>query len=431
MNKTASKGKGASFGDLGDMMNLAGMETILAAAGDAERPQFATILRNEIKIYKQQRNADELEDEEQKLDDLAANIKARGVLQPIIICRNADGPEPWRLVAGERRWHAAGLAGLESMPAMCYESLTMVQIKDIQLAENIHRLNLSQINEAQVLKDELDSEHNGDVDALCAAISKSRSWVSKRLSLLNLPQQAQRLIREGVSADIEVINGVKTIEKLDPELAKQTVEELKKNAATPGTNARKTVNQAKSQVKPPKKKETPPGNPENVAGKADLSHQENGPVTTVPPETLGSDPALQELQKQFLDTEEDQSGKEPEANSKEPEGKALDTSKVPALPPVESLANAYSLIYESGSDPKMLLSLMPEGEREGVEDWLHSFYDAGVDAKNIAQAVINGLRNETFANEGHGAFALIAFLSGGEEGIKFNLLNILGSVKKA
>ena len=103
---------------------------------------------------------------------------------------------------------------------------------------------------------------------------------------------------------------------------------------------------------------------------------------------------------------------------------------MPALPPVEALDNAFINIFEHGSDPKMLLSVMAEEERENVENWLHSFYDAGVDAVNLASAVLQGFRTKQFSEEGHGAFALVAFLSGGEEGKKFNLLDIFGCIKK-
>ncbi|MNW16920.1 hypothetical protein D3C71_2159390 [compost metagenome] len=74
---------------------------------------------------------------------------------------------------------------------------------------------------------------------------------------------------------------------------------------------------------------------------------------------------------------------------------------------------------------------MPEKERDDVDNWLHSFYDAGVEAVNLASAVLQGFRTGQFTEQGHGAFALVAFLSGGEEGVKFSLLDIFGCIKKA
>ncbi|WP_161968373.1 ParB/RepB/Spo0J family partition protein [Pseudomonas aeruginosa] len=442
----AKKEKGAAFGNLGDMMGMDGMSSVLSAVSDAGRPSFAIVHRSDIKVYAQQRNKDELETEEQTLDELGADMRQKGILQPLILCENEDGPEPWRLVAGERRYHGSDIADIHDLPSMCYGKLTEQQIKDIQLAENIHRLNLSQLNEAKVLKNRLDDEFGGDVEALCTAISKSRSWVSKRLALLEMPEQTQRLVREGITADIEVINQVRTIEKINPEAAEETVNTLKNEKGQKGANARETVKAAKDKVKPPKaprKDKNAPTNPENVATPRDESHKENGPVNDVPPATLANDPALQALQEQFAQgaAQEEQAEQdsdrlpweEPEAtgteSTQEPEREPLDTSKVPALPPVQSLANAYAAIYEKGADVKGVLSAMPEEERDGVENWLNSFYDAGVDCENLALAVVQGLRNGSFATEGHGSFALVAFLSGGEEGVKFNLLNIMGTVK--
>lgn len=445
-SSAAKKGKGAAFGDLGDMMNVGGLSSVLSVVSDAGRPTFAMIPRGDIKIYAQQRDKDEMETEEQSLDELAADMRKRGVLQPLILCENEDGPEPWRLVAGERRYHGSGRAEIEDLPSMCYGKLTEQQIKDIMLAENIHRLNLSQLNEAKVLKGRLDEEFGGDVESLCEAISKSRSWVSKRLGLLDLPEQTQRLIREGITADLEVIGQTKTIEKIDPKAAEELVDKLKEEKGTKGANARKTTQAAKQQVKPSPKRKEPPKNPENVATQRDESHKAHGTVKDVPPETLADDPALKELQEQFAagKAAEDEEGSDlpfvstadepteadvPAEVEQKPAHEPIDTSKVPALPPVEVLANAYVAIYENKADVKGLIAAMSPEEREGVENWLNSFYDAGVDCKNLALAVVQGFRSGQFANEGHGAFALVAFLNGGEDGVTFNLMNIMGTVK--
>ncbi|MGG5276368.1 ParB/RepB/Spo0J family partition protein [Pseudomonas syringae pv. coryli] len=444
MSKANAK-KGDAFGDLGDMMGMGGMSSVLSAVSDAGRPTFAIVNRAQVKLYLQQRNADELETDEQTLAELAADMVVRGVIQPIILCEDEDGS--WRLVAGERRFHASAIAGIDELPAMCYGMLTEEQIKAIQLAENIHRLNLSQLNEAQVLKNRLDEEFGGDVEALCSSINKSRSWVSKRLGLLDMPEETQRLVRENITADIEVINQVKTIEKLDPKAAKNVVNTLKDEKGNKGANARKTVQKAKDEVKPPKSPRKD-RNSENVATPRDESHKENGPVLDVPPATLAGDPALKELQEQFASGQndygddkmpwEENSDDLPPAGDDTPllqdetppaDREPLNTGKVPALPPVQSLASAYTAIYESGLSAKNVIAAMSAEEREGVENWLNSFYDAGTECKNLASAVVQGLRNGSFATEGHGAFAMVAFLSGGEDGVLFNLVNIMGTVK--
>lgn len=434
MSKSTAKQKGAAFGNLGDMMGMSGMSSVLSAVSDAGRPTFSIVHRSDIKLYEQQRNKDELETEEQTLEELGADMRVKGILQPIILCENEDGPERWRLVAGERRYHGSGIAEIDELPSMCYGKLTEQQIKDIQLAENIHRLNLSQLNEAKVLKQRLDEEFGGDVEALCANINKSRSWVSKRLGLLDIPEQTQRLIKEGITADIEVIQQLKTIEKIDPVAAKATVETLKTEKGQKGANARDTVKNAKDKVKPPKpKKNTPPSpvNPENVATPPDRSHEEHGPVTTVDLE--GEQSAVYTFGDALVFDAETDDGNQygadlPEVKTEEPEV-TLDTSKVPALPPTDALAQAYTNIYEFGSDPKTVLSVMPAEQREGVENWLHSFYDAGANTPELARAILQGFRNQQFDTEGHGAFAMAAFLTGADSDAKFNLLDIMGSVK--
>lgn len=431
-----------AYSGMADMMNMGDLSSIVEGAGLGQ-PVFSRIDCAEIKIYAQQRDADEMENEEQKIEELAASIKKRGVLEPVIVCENEDGPEPWRLVCGERRLRSTMLAELEQIPAMCYGKLTAEEIGEIQYAENVHRLNLSQLNEARVLKKDLD-ELDGDIEKLMAKHDKSRSWISKRLSLLELPPETVRLVKEGITADVEVINAVKQIEKRDPEQARETVQELKENAGKKGTNARDIAKKGKDKVKPPKAKppKAAPANPENVATPRDESHKENGPVTDVPPATLANDPALQELQQTFAagaQDEQDDAGNEladalgaaglDEQQEQEQEQEPQRERNAPALPPVEVLDQAFSLVCHSGADPKMVLSQMAKDDRDGAEDWLHSFYEAGTSAPNLALAVIQGFRNGQFAQEGHGALALVAFLSGGEDGVLFNMLNILGTVK--
>ena len=131
--------------------------------------------------------------------------------------------------------------------------MTDEEAEDAQLAENIHRKNLTQIEEAMKIQRDLD--RLGSVEAVLEKHHKSRPWLSKMLSLLNLPEQAKRLVIENVSADIEVINTVKTIEKLDPVKAKALVDDLKMTRGK--ENARDKVAAVKEEVKPSKKTKEP------------------------------------------------------------------------------------------------------------------------------------------------------------------------------
>ena len=191
----------------------------------------------------------EFEDEENPLSDLANSIKVHGVLQPIVIRQSSTG---YILVAGERRYRASVLAGLDSIPAIIRD-MTDEEAEDAQLAENIHRKNLTQIEEA--LKIQRDLDRLGSVEAVLEKHQKSRPWLSKMLSLLNLPEQAKRLVNENVSADVEIITAVKTIEKHNPEKAKALVDDLKMTRGK--ENARDKVAAVKEEVKPSKKTKEP------------------------------------------------------------------------------------------------------------------------------------------------------------------------------
>lgn len=200
---------------------------------------------NEIQVKEQIRK--DFEDEDNSLSELAESIKQRGVLQPILL-RPAPNGMGYELVAGERRFRASKLAGLSSIPAHI-KNMTDEEAEDAQLAENIQRKNLTQLEEASKIQRDLDAL--GSVEAVLAKHHKSRAWLSKMLGVLNLPAQAQRLVDEHISADLEVINLVKTVEKHDAQAAQLLVDDLKKSRGK--ADARAKAKAIKEQVKPSKK----------------------------------------------------------------------------------------------------------------------------------------------------------------------------------
>ncbi len=451
----AKKPVTGAFDGLADMLSAGDLGALIEGNGQ----DFSLITIAEIAVKPQVREI--FEDAENSLEDLANSIREFGVFQPIII-RPIPGPIPFELVAGERRLRASIMADKDQIPAMVRE-LTDEQAEAIQFAENIQRKNLTQIETAKRLQRDLD-ELGGDVEALMAKRQKSRAWISKWLSILDLPEQAQRVITESVSADPEVILAVKQVEKVDPEAAKELVDDLKKGRGKKGENARDKAQAAKDAVKPPKKprkEKTPPANPDNVATPKDRSHEEPGPVTTV---KLGdvAPSTFQQLNQALQDenagrnqdeTSEEEQGGSPSmlddifADAKKTEGddeqaqeetqeaaggangNSEGPSNVPALPPAEALDNAFSLVFASGSSPKMVLDCMRKDDRENCENWLNSFYEVGVNSKDVGRAVIMGFRSGNFATEGHGALALAAFLYGADSNAKFSMLDIIGSVK--
>ena len=127
------------------------------------------------------------------LDDLAASIKAQGVMQPVLVRRVAR--DRYEIIAGERRWRAAQLAGLESVPCLVREIPDEAALA-MSLIENIQRENLNPLEEAggiQRLIDEFGMTHQQAAEA----VGRSRSAASNLLRLLNLAQQVQELLMAG------------------------------------------------------------------------------------------------------------------------------------------------------------------------------------------------------------------------------------------
>lgn len=131
--------------------------------------------------------------DEEKLHELAASIKEFGVVQPVVVRKKGRSYE---LVAGERRLRAAGLAGLTKVPAIVkdYDDAKMMEIA---LIENIQRHDLNPIEEAQGLR-RLMQEFKLTQEQTAEKVGRSRSAVTNILRLLNLPEQVQKQIINGV-----------------------------------------------------------------------------------------------------------------------------------------------------------------------------------------------------------------------------------------
>ena len=129
----------------------------------------------------------------EKLEELAASIKARGIVQPIVVRASNSGR--YELVAGERRWRAAKMAGLTSIPAVI-KNLTNEEAMSIGLIENIQREQLSVIEEAQAL-DRLVREFELTHQEIADVIGRSRAGVSNLIRLLDLNHEVRELVEAG------------------------------------------------------------------------------------------------------------------------------------------------------------------------------------------------------------------------------------------
>lgn len=134
--------------------------------------------------------------DEDELDELAASIRQVGVLQPVVVRRASSQPDAYELVMGERRWRAARLAGLETIPTIIREIGDDNLLRDA-LLENLHRVQLNPLEEAaayQQLLEDFGCTH----EELAGRISRSRPQISNTLRLLKLPALVQRRVAAGV-----------------------------------------------------------------------------------------------------------------------------------------------------------------------------------------------------------------------------------------
>lgn len=127
-----------------------------------------------------------------KLEELAASIKEHGVVQPIIVRRAGSR---YQLVAGERRWRAAGLAGLTDIPAVVRE-LTDEETMEVALIENIQRQDLNPIEEARAYLALMEARGLTQ-EGVALRVGKSRPVVANTVRLLTLEPQVQRWIEIG------------------------------------------------------------------------------------------------------------------------------------------------------------------------------------------------------------------------------------------
>lgn len=129
----------------------------------------------------------------ESLEELAESIKAQGVMQPIVV--RPIGPQKYEIIAGERRWRAAQLAGLEIIPSIIRDVPDEAAIA-MALIENIQRENLNPMEEAVALK-RLQDEFELTQQEVAQAVGKSRSAVTNLLRLLNLTNEVATLLEHG------------------------------------------------------------------------------------------------------------------------------------------------------------------------------------------------------------------------------------------
>ncbi|WP_208347140.1 ParB/RepB/Spo0J family partition protein [Pseudaestuariivita rosea] len=216
------------------------------------------------------------------LDDLAASIKHRGIIQPIIVrSAPAGAGAKYQIIAGERRWRAAQIAQLHEVPVIIRE-FSDVEVLEIAIIENIQRADLNPLEEAQGYRQLMD-RFGHTQEQLADAMGKSRSYIANLLRLMSLPEDVQLLVREG---KLSAGHARALITSDNPSvLAKQVVANQ--------LSVRETEKLAKSESKSTKQKIVPPAKDAdtralegdlsaNLGMRVSISHndgQENGHLT--------------------------------------------------------------------------------------------------------------------------------------------------------
>jgi ParB family chromosome partitioning protein len=229
-------GRGLS-GLLADMVPLQSPEA--APARDAgTRP--VPIDRIRANPYQPRRSFDETE-----MQELAASVRERGVIQPLLLRPHPEHPGEFQIVAGERRWRAAQAAGLHELPAVVRE-LDDGEVLELAIIENIQRADLNAVEEALGFRQLMD-RFGHTQERLAEALGKSRSHIANLLRLLTLPEPVLELLRAG---RLSAGHARALVTAADPvELARQVVDR--------DLSVRQTEQLAKAAAQPPAARPVP------------------------------------------------------------------------------------------------------------------------------------------------------------------------------
>lgn len=186
--KGLGRGLSSLFGDFNDE------DDVKDKKQPESKPSDATDNVREISIGLIDRNEEQPRTnfDPKALDELAASIKVHGIIQPILL-NEKDGR--YVIVAGERRWRAARIAGLKTVPAIV-KNFTSKEISEIAIIENLQREDLNPIESARAIQ-KLINKFDLTQENVAERIGKSRSAVTNTLRLLSLPNEVIKYIEDG------------------------------------------------------------------------------------------------------------------------------------------------------------------------------------------------------------------------------------------
>ncbi len=231
-----------------------------ALLGDYTQPTPEGVQELDIHLIDTNAGQPRKDFDQEKLQELADSIRQHGVVQPILLRQNG---ERYVIVAGERRFRAARLAGLEKVTAIV-KDLDEAQVMEVALIENLQREDLNPIEEAAAIRF-LMQQHDLTQEEVSKRLSKSRPAIANSLRLLTLPEPVQAYLRNGKlqAGHARALAGLQ-----DPEAQAVLADKI----VGEGLSVRAAESLAREQgQKPPRQKKEPPAtDPDLAAAEASL-----------------------------------------------------------------------------------------------------------------------------------------------------------------
>ena len=191
-----------------------------ALLGDYQQPPEESVKEIDVNLIDTNSSQPRKSFDKEKLDELANSIKNHGIVQPIVVRRTG---ERYTIVAGERRYRAARIAGLNKVPVVV-KDMDDYQVMEVALIENIQREDLNPIEEAEGYQ-VLMSQYNMTQEETAQRVGKSRSAVANALRLLNLCPPVRAMVEDG-----RLTNGhARALLPLSPALQETTAATILKN----------------------------------------------------------------------------------------------------------------------------------------------------------------------------------------------------------
>lgn len=188
-NKPKTRGLGRGLSAL--MADVSAQDERITESGQPRRPDLLVPIEKVFPNPQQPRRSFGAE----QLEDLAASIREKGVIQPLIVRKRANAEGTFEIVAGERRWRAAQMAQLHELPVLI-RTFDDTEVLEIAIIENIQRADLNPVEEAAGYK-QLMEKFGHTQDKLSEVLGKSRSHIANLVRLLQLPEEVLAYLRDG------------------------------------------------------------------------------------------------------------------------------------------------------------------------------------------------------------------------------------------